>query len=113
MGVAYEPRKTSELVSWISQIKIKKTNFKCKKRKNLFVEAILSHALTSAETELRRKQQERRQRWHKLMSQCVITSNSCDKPAPNWDPKIYEEINADFDKFMNQLKHSNPICTKS
>lgn len=119
MGVAPErsvsSRKTSDLAGWISKIKLKKTNFKIQRRKNLFIEAVLSNALVRAETELRQKQQERRLRWHKLMSNCALDAASPTKLPQNWDMKIYEEVNADLDSFMNQLnsKTSKSISMQS
>lgn len=111
MGVAVErwPKinKTTELASWISRIKNKKTKCKYQKRKNLFIETVLSNALVRAETELRQKQQERRLRWQRLMSKCAINTNSCDKLPQNFDLKIYEQINADLDNFMNQLNQKS------
>lgn len=114
MGVAFERlQKTTELASWISRIRIKKTNFRYQKRKNLFIEAVLSNALVRAETELRQKQQERRLRWQHLMSKCAINTNTCDKLPPNFDTKIYDEINADIDSFMNQLNQKKSISAQS
>lgn len=105
MGVAVDhSRKTSELATWISRFRVKKTNFKYQKRKNLFIEAVLANALTRAETELRQKQQERRLRWQNLMSKCAINTD-CDKLPQNWDMRTYQEINAELDTFMNQLNN--------
>lgn len=117
MGVAPErsvsSRKTSDLAGWISNIKLKKTKFKNQRRKNLFIEAVLSNALVRAEGELRQKQHERRLRWHKLMSSCGVDAASPTKLPQNWDMKIYEEINADLDNFMNQLKSRTSISIQS
>lgn len=94
--------KTTELEGWIRLLKVKKNNFKCQKRKNLFVEAILNKALIQAKAELRQKQQERKLRWQNLQSSWSI--DSCDKSNINLDPKVYEEINSSIDEFMSQLK---------
>lgn len=113
MGVAPErcisSRKTSELAGWISKIKLKKNNSKIQRRRNLFVEAVLSNALARAQAELRQKQHERRLRWHKLMSSCGVDAANSTTLPQNWDMKIYEEINADLDNFMNQLKSTTSM----
>ncbi|KAG5896167.1 hypothetical protein JTB14_016942 [Gonioctena quinquepunctata] len=98
--------RTPFLAEWIALIKIKKQNLKCKKRRNLSIEAVLNKALTNAETELRRKQHERRLRWHHLKSSLGITQNdSCDiKSSKNWDTKACEELTSSLDDFMSQLK---------
>lgn len=97
--------KTSELADWIGLLKVKKNNFKCQKRKNLLIEAILNKALAQAETELRQKQQERKLRWQHLRTTWSI--DSCDKSNINLDPKVYGELNSSLDEFMSQLKSIN------
>lgn len=111
MGVVAKPNsasnslKTSDLADWISLIKVKKINFKSKKRNNLFIEAVLNKALTRAETELRLKQQERRLRWQHLKSTWAIQNDYCDKNTSiNWDTKVCEELNSSLDNFMLQLR---------
>lgn len=103
--VTYNSFKTSELADWIGLLKVKKNNFKCQKRKNLFIEAILNKALAQAETELRHKQQERKLRWQHLRTSWSI--DSCDKSIINLDPKVYGELNNSLDEFMSQLKSIN------
>lgn len=57
--------KTSELTNWIYKVKVKKQNFK---RKNLFIEVVLSNTLSHAEHLLRAKQQERKMKWERIKS---------------------------------------------
>lgn len=106
MGVVKKPNlargKTSELADWIGQLKVKRNNFKCQRRKNLFIEAVLNKALTKAETELRHKQRERKLRWQHLRSSWLL--DSCDENEIDLDPKICEELNNSLDEFMSQLK---------
>lgn len=108
MGVALIQKsscKTSDLSSWISKIRVKKFDFKCQKKRNLLVQAVLTNALARAENELRQKQQERRLRWHNLMSKNAIDPEQCGSKVPStWDMQTYEEINSGIDAFMNQLK---------
>lgn len=107
--------KTSELANWISKIKFKKLNNKTRRRKNLFMDAVLSNALTRAEYELRRKQQERRLRWQTYKSRWTAIDHNYNRDCNDDDddensPKIicddnplYEELNA-LDNFMLKLK---------
>lgn len=101
--------KTSDLANWISKIKFKKLNNKVQKRKNLFIEAVLSNALTRAEYELRRKQQERKLRWQTFKSKWMTIDHNYCKDSNNSnkmvcdDHQLYEELNS-LDNFMLQLK---------
>lgn len=97
--------KTTELANWIGLLKVKKNNFKCQKRKNLFIEAILNKALGQAEAELHQKQQERKLRWQHLRSSWSIDTS--DKSNINLDPKVCRELNSSIDEFMSQLKSIN------
>lgn len=97
--------KTSELADWIGLLRVKKNYFKCQKRKNLLVEAVLNKALAQAETELRLKQQERKLRWQHLKSSWSI--NSCDKSHIDMDHNVYGELSNSLDAFMSQLKCIN------
>lgn len=101
--------KTSELADWIAVLKVKKLNFKCQKRKNLFIEAVLNKALSKAETELRQKQQERRLRWQHLKSTWWINpKDSCDTNSSiDWDASTCEDLTHSIDEFMSQLKSVN------
>lgn len=114
MGVAIKAHlsssiKTSELADWIAVLKVKKLNFKCQKRKNLFIEAVLNKALSKAETELRQKQQERRTRWHHLKSTWMINpKESCDTNSSlDWNNNTCEDLTNSIDEFMSQLKAVN------
>uniref|UniRef100_A0A6P7FQZ9 Uncharacterized protein LOC114333069 n=1 Tax=Diabrotica virgifera virgifera TaxID=50390 RepID=A0A6P7FQZ9_DIAVI len=101
----YNMFKNKDLSDWIALIKVKKLNFKCQRRKNLFIEAVLNKALTSAESELRQKQQERRQRWQNLKSELGLNRNeSCDRP---WPTQSCEELEKDIDSFLSKLKVVN------
>lgn len=102
--------KTSELADWIGLLKVKKNNFKCQKRKNLLIEAILNKALAEAEAELHQKQQERRQRWKHLKSSWSF--DTCDNSNINLDPKVCEELNSSLDEFMSQLKSISVPITR-
>lgn len=98
--------KTSELANWIAVLRVKKLNFKCQKRKNLFIEAVLNKALTKAESELRYKQQERRLRWQHLKTTWSINpKESCDTNSSiDWDNNACEDLTNSIDEFMSQLK---------
>lgn len=58
--------KTSDLKNWIRKVKTKKVV--CKRRRNadLYIDAVLRHALKMAEHELHAKQQLRKQRWQQM-----------------------------------------------
>lgn len=100
----YYSLQTSALANWIGLLKVKKNNFKCQKRKNLFIQAVLNKALSHAEIELRHKQQERKLRWQHLRSSW--SKPSC-KSRNNLDPKDSDELNDSLDEFMSQLKSIN------
>lgn len=103
MGVVVTDRKpinvkTSELSDWICKVKVKKLNFKRQKRKNLFIEAVLTNALSRAETLLRMKQQERRMRW-----ECIKSSLPDSRCSPAvLDTRTSEDLDS-IDYFMSQL----------
>lgn len=104
-NVTYNSFKTSELANWIGLLRVKKNNFKCQKRKNLLIEAVLNKALLQAQTELRLKQQERKLRWQHLKSSWSI--DSCDNSKISLDPNVCGELNHSLDEFMSQLKSIN------
>lgn len=100
MGVVLNERpvnvKTSELNDWICRVRVKKLNCKRQKRKNLFIEAVLSNALVKAERLLRAKQQERRLRWEKIKPHLPVNRSSL------WDTRTCEDLHS-LDSFMSQL----------
>lgn len=97
--------KTEEIADWISKIKCKKITLKRQKRRNLFVQAILTNQLYQAESELRRKQQQRLERWRSIQSTWTRSNNSENTTNPTvWDTSNCEEL-ISLDNFMSQLKH--------
>ncbi|KAF2897093.1 hypothetical protein ILUMI_09074 [Ignelater luminosus] len=100
-----KPLKTEEIADWISKIKRKKITLKRQKRKNLFVEAILTNVLYQAETELKQKQQQRLQRWRSIQNTWTRTSNNSGNTTDLtvWGPSNCEEL-ISLDNFMSQLK---------
>lgn len=91
---------TDQLVDWITKVRCKKVNARKQRRKNLFVEAVLSNALRKAETELRHKQQERLRKWQQIKTSWCNNSYSSQN---SWDAKTCEELSS-LDNFMFQLK---------
>nr|CAH7759717.1 unnamed protein product [Callosobruchus chinensis] len=114
--------KISDLADWIALYKAKKLNYR---RKNLLIEAVLNKALTKAEMELRKKQQERRMRWQQIKSKIDCSfyrypdssgndyNDDLRQESNNWDNEICEDLKNSLDEFMFQLKtinvHSLPI----
>lgn len=95
---------TGQLVDWITKVRCKKINAKKLKKKNLFVEAVLAHALNRAETELRTKQQERLRRWQQIKTSWSSNNNICSKQMSHtWNPSSCEDLTS-LDSFMTQLK---------
>lgn len=92
--------KTSELNHWIYKVKVKQQNLKRQKRKNLFVEAVLTNALISAQKLLRLKQQERRRRWE------WVRLKKTETPAILDATNYCEELNSlnDFMSKLNAIK---------
>lgn len=100
--------KNTDLSDWIALIKVKKLNFKCQKRKNLLIEAVLNKTLDKAESELRQKQRERKIRWQHLKSTWGLSRNEwCDTNSNSCVTKSCEEIENDIDNFLLQLKLVN------
>lgn len=104
MGVVLNDKpvnvKTSELNDWICKVRVKKLSCKRQKRKNLFIEAVLSNALVKAETLLRTKQQERRMRWEKIKSHMPDATSH--NRSSVWDTRTCEDLHS-IDNFMLQL----------
>ena len=103
------PNKPASLSSWISRLKVKKNKYQYQRRQNLFIEAVLSNALARAHHDLNLKREERAKRWREQLSKYVSTSEVSESNTipSSLDPKLCEEINADIDSFMTQLKTSN------
>lgn len=92
---------TDQLVDWITKIKCKKNITRRQKRKNLFVEAVLTYTLTKAEVELRHKQQERMRKWKQIKT--TLCNHSETEPAPKLHIRDCEELHS-LENFMSQLK---------
>lgn len=97
IGRHVPPVKTSELTNWIYKVKVKKQNFK---RKNLFIEAVLSNTLSQAEHLLRAKQQERKMRWERIKSTLPVGINTSKMDMTSATP--CEDLSS-IDDFMYQL----------
>ncbi|GFG28484.1 hypothetical protein Cfor_11375 [Coptotermes formosanus] len=103
---------TDGLTVWITKVRVKKNSFKRRRRKNLRVEAVLTSALVKAEMLLRRKQQQRYQRWQRLKTELFKANcNMCNGIAvgdrsTEWDEKICEDINSlhSFMCLVNEVK---------
>ncbi|KAF5308215.1 hypothetical protein FQR65_LT06395 [Abscondita terminalis] len=83
---------------------LKKMSLKRQKRKNLFVEAVLTNALYKAESELKNKQQERLQRWRSIkidLTRVQYPENTT--PAIVWNNQTFEELDS-LNQFMSKLK---------
>lgn len=60
------PGSTIQLFNWITLVRKKKMKYVCSRRRNIRVEALLSHALSQAQEELRIKQINRLCKWQHL-----------------------------------------------
>lgn len=107
MGVAINTKdsvgQTTQLVDWITKVRCKKISVKNQRRKNLLVQAVLSNALMQAELELRRKQQQRFQRWQQLKNNWCSNSYNNSVPCSKNIWSSCEEITS-LDHFLSQLK---------
>jgi hypothetical protein len=82
-------------VDWIIKVRGKKKSLtRHSRRRNLRVEAILTRALVEAKTLLRKKQQQRFQRWQRLKTKMckadysnVCRATSKDTLSDQWDEK--------------------------
>lgn len=98
-----QKRQTSDLTNWINKFKVKKTNLKRQRRKDLFVEAVITYALYRAESELRHKQRLRKQKWQTLKSTWKPSNAQADSHiAPIWDSKTREDLNS-IDNFLTEI----------
>nr|XP_015837034.1 PREDICTED: uncharacterized protein LOC107398208 [Tribolium castaneum] len=101
-SVGHKETTVNSLCDWISKVKFKKTNCKLQKRRNLLVQAVLSSALSRAETELKMKQQERRLKWEFIKAK---TAQKIDSSSDvRWDDTVCQEVNSSLDQFMSQMK---------
>ncbi|KAB0804271.1 hypothetical protein PPYR_01241 [Photinus pyralis] len=104
MGVALINNRTvnkESINDWISKVKCKKMSLKRQKRKNLFMEAILTHALYKAEIELKSKQQQRLQRWRSIKANVThVDFRNQSSPVHVLDCEELYSLN----QFMSQLK---------
>lgn len=97
--------RTSELTDWIGKVKVKKRSFK---RKNLFIDAVLTNALVRAQELLRAKQQERRMKWLEVRKSTMGTTTTPQEacapppPRPPSTPIVLEELSS-LDDFMYKL----------
>lgn len=107
MGVAVVNHKTvqSESINdWIFKVKRKKLSLKRQRRKNLFVEAILTNALYKAELQLKSKQQQRLQRWRSIKTSLTRIQYPENTPSQIvWDNQTLEELDS-LNQFMSKLK---------
>lgn len=98
------PVKTSELTDWICKVRVKKRNYK---RKNLFIDAVLTNALVRAEHLLRAKQRERKMKWEEIRT-ALRTRASLHVQGENLSAEnsaaaaICEDLNC-IDDFMHKL----------
>lgn len=99
--------KTSELTEWIGKVRVKKRSFK---RKNLFIDAVLTNALVHAQDLLRAKQQERKMKWLEVKSAMGTTTTpeeACPPPPPlppsSLTPTPMLEELSSLDDFMYKL----------
>ncbi|KAK5647806.1 hypothetical protein RI129_002698 [Pyrocoelia pectoralis] len=89
---------------WICKVKSKKMSLRRQKRKNLFMEAILTHALSKAEVQLKCKQQQRLQRWRSIKATVThIEFPNKSASAIILDNRTCEELDS-LNQFMSQLK---------
>ncbi|KAK0086717.1 hypothetical protein PV325_002633 [Microctonus aethiopoides] len=130
MGIAARQRNVNDeeqseihsLFDWISQMRRKKMKYLCNRRRNIRVEAVLAHALTHAERDLRKKQidfennfQEKKRRRMEVKQSTesvmeVMMENSCNEAAAavpgdhndnDWLEMCPELSSLDY--FMSQL----------
>ena len=103
---------TEELVSWITNLRCKRNNFKRKRNRNIHIEAILNSAISRSETELRYKQQQRYKKWQLIKYKLLNNKLECDTPKSSeleidkWDSKTREDLNSlhTFISMLNEVK---------
>jgi hypothetical protein len=106
---------TSELLKWISQITIRRKQIRKKTRcSNLLAEAVLSNTIRAAQTELARKQEEKRRKLKSFSYQLKITSQLCtsserDFLCKNSSSDLDDPVKsciASLDSFFNELNQA-------
>lgn len=93
------------LCDWIGKVKCKKREVKRKTRdRDLRVVAILTTALQRAETEMRKKQQERAAKWAELHLQVTILKEETDMKRQKEIDEIWTSDLNGLNNFINDLK---------
>ena len=112
MGVALITKAVNNgsINDWISKIKTKKMSLKRQRRKNLFMEAILTNTLYQAEVELKSKQQQRLQRWRSIKA-AVTRIEYPDNSSSISDSTSCEELDS-LNQFMSQLKQIKSLVER-
>lgn len=123
-----QPSNTEQLFKWITQVRTKKIKFLRNRRRNIRVEAVLAHALSHAEQELRNKQITRINKWQELKRQMAemekgdkatmetLIQDGCRQATATvtdnnngWSEKCPEL--SSLDSFMSQLNEIKaPVC---
>lgn len=114
------PGSTVQLFNWITLVRKKKSKYTCSRRRNIRVEAVLSHALSQAQEELRNKQIARIHRWQHLKQLIAQkennnnnndnnnnncndnNNNNCNEDKNIWSNNLYPELSS-LDSFMSKL----------
>ncbi|XP_012285302.1 uncharacterized protein LOC105702367 [Orussus abietinus] len=108
-----EPSHTEKLAKWISTVRQKKAVCIRNRKRNLRMEAVLAHALSKAESELRNKQLSRIKRWQQLKRKLSKEldfyskdsshrSNDCKEGLDPWRDSLCPELHS-FDSFMAKI----------
>lgn len=106
------PSNTEQLSKWILRVRSKKMMCRRNRRRNFRVEAVLTHALCQAETELREKQINRVLRWQQLKLKLQEKRRTMDddeggdgdiKRLCCWEDQLLCPELSSFDDFMSKV----------
>jgi len=94
---------TDELLTWLSKVNQKKQTVRCRRDRDLRLEAMLEAARVSAQAELERKQKERLARWRHVMTSLT--------PPPS-PPQMEDDSLCDCDTCVLCVRHKSTMYGK-
>jgi len=95
---------TDELLTWLSKVQQKKQTVRCRRDRDLRLEAMLEAARVSAQAELERKQKERLARWRHVMTSLT--------PPPSPPQTSEDDSLCDCDTCVLCVRHKSNMYGK-
>jgi len=97
---------TDELLTWLSKVNQKKQTVRCRRDRDLRLEAMLEAARVSAQAELERKQKERLARWRHVMTSLTPP------PSPPQTSEDHDSSLCDCDTCVLCARHASSMYGK-